>query len=332
VSAMTRDRAILRIHFHHGGNEDLYHQLLTVLDGISPRWQAQPPTAADHDITGALKYFDRHPRDLAQLIALRAAALYGVQTTIGGGNSILIAAMAADATPPGRITIVDPTPDAITTFLNPRPVHALPGIGPATATLLTRHGLHTIGALANTPLLTLQRLLGKTTGREIADRARGHDPRPVTPGSAPASRTARHDFPYDELDPLQHRRALLALAEQLGADLRHTHDAAGTLTLDVRYADRSHTTRTRTLPEATNHSAALTHTAHHIYDSLGLQRARVRTISLRASALRLAATTHHQLLLDPSDDKARQLEKAADAARARFGPDAVFLASLAPAP
>ncbi len=51
-------RAILRIHFHHGGNEDLYHQLLTVLDGISPRWQPQPPTAADHDVTGALKYFD----------------------------------------------------------------------------------------------------------------------------------------------------------------------------------------------------------------------------------------------------------------------------------
>lgn len=84
---MTHQRAILRFHFHHGGNEDLYHQLLTLLDGISPRWQPQPPAAADHDVTGALKYFDRSPRDLAQLIALRAAALYGTQTTIGGGNS-----------------------------------------------------------------------------------------------------------------------------------------------------------------------------------------------------------------------------------------------------
>ncbi|MFF7476830.1 hypothetical protein [Streptomyces sp. NPDC008092] len=325
-------RAILRIHFHHGGNEDLYHQLLTVLDQISPRWQPQPPTAADHDVTGALKYFDRHPRDLALLIALRAAALYGVQTTIGGGNSILIAAMAADATPPGRITIVDPTPAAIAAFLNPRPVHALSGIGPATATLLTHHGLHTIGALADTPLLTLQRLLGKTTGREIADRARGHGPRPVTPGAAPASRAARHDFPHDELDPGQHRRALLALAEQLGADLRHTRDAAGTLTLDIRYADRSHTTRTRTLPEATNYSAALTQAAYRIYDDLALQRARVRTITLRASGLRPATEAHQQLLLDASDDRARQLEKEADTARARFGPGAVFPASLAPSP
>ncbi|MGW3209796.1 DinB/UmuC family translesion DNA polymerase [Streptomyces sp. NPDC001135] len=141
-----------------------------------------------------------------------------------------------------------------------------------------------------------------------SDRTRGHDPRPVTPGTAPASRTARHDFTHDELDPGHHRRAILALAEQLGADLRHTHDAADTLTLDVRYADRSHTTRTRTLPEATNHSAALTHAAHRIYDHLGLQRARVRTITLRASALRPATAAHHQLLLDASDDKVREFE------------------------
>ncbi|MEU9158628.1 hypothetical protein AB0D59_50930 [Streptomyces sp. NPDC048417] len=206
-----------------------------------------------------------------------------------------------------------------------------PGLSP-TAEKALREAMHTIGALANTPLLTLQRLLGKTTGREIADRARGHDLRPVTPGAAPASRTARHDFPHDELDPGQHRRALLALAEQLGADLRHTRDAAGTLTLDIRYADRSHTTRTRTLPEATNHSAALTQAAYRIYDHLALQRARVRTITLRASGLRPAADAHQQLLLDASDDKSRQLEKAADTARARFGPDAVFPASLAPSP
>ncbi|MGW0602134.1 hypothetical protein ACWD11_34150 [Streptomyces sp. NPDC002776] len=59
-------------------------------------------------------------------------------------------------------------------------------------------------------------------------------PDPSPPGFAPASRTARQDFPYDELDPGHHRRGILALAEHLGADLRHTHDATGTLTLDVR--------------------------------------------------------------------------------------------------
>ncbi|MFC7261476.1 DNA polymerase Y family protein [Streptomyces lutosisoli] len=328
----SSERVILRIHFHHTGDEELYHQLLTVLDGISPRWQALPPSAADLDITGSLKYFDRSPHDLAQVLALRTAALYGTQVTIGGGNSRLLAAMAADATPPGGITIVDAAPEAVAGFLRPRPVHVLPGIGPATANLLTRHGLHTIGALADTPLLTLQRLLGKANGREIAARASGHDPRPVTPGAAPASVTARHDFPRDELDPAQHRRALIGLAEQTGAELRGTREAAGALTLTVRYADRSHTSRTRTLPEATSHSAALAQAAYRLYETFGLQRARVRGITLRASGLRPAAAAHHQLTLDPSDDKARRIEKAADAARARFGPDAVFPASLAPSP
>ncbi|MGW7276554.1 hypothetical protein ACWGH5_39430 [Streptomyces sp. NPDC054864] len=65
-----------------------------------------------------------------------------------------------------------------------------------------------------------------------------------------------------------------------------------------------------------------------LHESLGLQRARVRYLSLRAE-LAPAQDTHHQLSLDTSDDKARQIEAAADKARARFGPHAVAAATLA---
>ncbi|MFI9835134.1 hypothetical protein ACIHIX_46560 [Streptomyces sp. NPDC051913] len=40
----------------------------------------------------------------------------------------------------------------------------------------------------------------------------------------------------------------------------------------------------------------------------------------------------YQLFLDPTDDRARSIEKAADPARAHFGPFAVFPATLAPLP
>lgn len=65
-----------------------------------------------------------------------------------------------------------------------------------------------------------------------------------------------------------------------GARLRAVGKVCRTLTLTVRHPDRSSVTRT--LEESTAHSAALTGTAYGLYEALGLQRARVRAIALRA--------------------------------------------------
>ena len=65
---------------------------------------------------------------------------------------------------------------------------------------------------------------------------------------------------------------------------------------------------TRTQPEPTAHSPALTSTALRLLESLSLQRARVRTCALRANRLQPAEQAHHQLSLDPADHRARQAE------------------------
>jgi hypothetical protein len=136
-------------------------------------------------------------------------------------------------------------------------------------------------------------------------------------------------FPLDELDPDRHRRALLSAAEEIGARLRAVEKVCRTLTLTVRYADRSATTRGRALKEPTAHSAALTRTAYGMYEALGLQRARVRALALRAEDLTPADQAAHQLTFDPVDEKTRRLEETADRARAKFGPHAAFPGTLA---
>ncbi|WP_405484735.1 hypothetical protein [Streptomyces sp. NBC_00009] len=65
------------------------------------------------------------------------------------------------------------------------------------------------------------------------------------------STSTSHTFEADELDPAAHRRELLALADELGARLRATDEVCRGLTLTVRYADRTHTTRS--LPEPKTH-------------------------------------------------------------------------------
>ncbi|MFI5867183.1 hypothetical protein [Streptomyces sp. NPDC051546] len=236
--------------------------------------------------------------------------------------------MAATVTPPGELRTIPDDPAAIRAFLRPRSVGLLQGVEPATAKTLALHGLHTIGNLADVPLLTLQRLLGIALGRALHEAAHGHDHRPVLAEPIAQSISAEHRFPDDELDPVEHHRALLTLTGHLGAILRADRKAASAMALTVRYADGSTTTRSRTLPEATAHTFLLTRTADDLDVTLSLQRARVRAISLRAQGLRAADEAPRQLTFDPDVDKLLAIEAVADRARTRYGDGAIKPASL----
>ncbi|MGW4031007.1 DNA polymerase Y family protein [Streptomyces sp. NPDC004838] len=312
--------------------EQDYRPLLGLLGEITPVVQAVPPDAALADVSGARRYFRRDAGDLAALVRMRAAAVYGVDCTIGVGPNPLLARIAAQSGPPGAIRTAPTDPDAIAAYLAPLPVAALPGVGPATVRTLAPYGLHTIGDIGRLPPLTLQRILGAPTGRRLQQYAHGIDPTPVTPTAPPRALTATHDFGRDELNPEQHHRALLAGAEELGWRLRSEGQVARVLVLAVGYADRSVTTRSRTLPEPTAHSPALADAAYRLHSALALQRARVRSITLRAEDIGPADLATHQLSFDPVDDAARRIEAAADRARARFGPAAVRPAALAGPP
>lgn len=93
------------------------------------------------------------------------------------------------------------------------------------------------------------------------DRTRAPS-RPISK-SLGADRSSEHGV----LDPAEHRRALLSLAEEIAARLRDERQAAGGLALSVRDADRTSRTRTRALPEATVPTRPPPRTSSH--DQLG---------------------------------------------------------------
>ncbi|MFF4751197.1 DNA polymerase Y family protein [Streptomyces sp. NPDC002514] len=323
----TRQRHIAHLHLHASPTEARYADVIELMSGVTPHVQAVPPDAVQLDLTSALRYFDKSPYAAVQMVMLRLTGLYGIDSSAGLAGNRMLAAMAADASAPGEVTWVPA--DRAAEWLRPRPLTALPGIGRATATALTRYGLHTIGQLADLPPSTLQRLLGAGQARLLAERARGHDPRPIAPAEPATRLTADLVLDRDCLDPAEHHRSVLGLADRVGRRLRDEHQVTGRLTLTVRYADRSSTTRTRTLPEPTDHSPALAAAALALLDSLGLQRARVRGYALRADGLRPAGSAYRQLSLDPGDARARAAEAAADRARRRFGAAAAGPATLA---
>ncbi|WP_200303612.1 DNA polymerase Y family protein [Streptomyces adelaidensis] len=321
------------------GYEAALPGLLGLLEDFTPVVEALPPDGALADLRGAERYFGRDAEELARLIRVRALALYGVDCVIGAGPGPLPARLALGAAAPGAPCVVPE--DLVVDFLAELPVAALPGVGTATARTLCEYGLDTLGRVATAPLSTLQRLVGARAGRELHEQANGVDRGRVVPNAVARSLATEQPFPRDELNPDRHRRALLAGTEELGSRLRALEKVCRTLTLTVRYADlassrtgpnggtRISTTRTRTLKEPTAHSPALTSVAYAMYDALGLQRARVRAIALRAEGLAPADQASHQLAFDPVDEKLRRIEEVADRARAKFGPHAVTLGTLA---
>ncbi|MFF9492882.1 DNA polymerase Y family protein [Streptomyces flaveolus] len=314
-------------------------QLLGLLEEFTPVVEALPPDGALADLRGAERYFGRDAVELASVIRVRALALYGVDCVIGAGPGPMLARMALRDARPGLTRAVPG--GEVREFLAGKPVAALPGVGAATARTLCEYGLDTLGRVAAAPLSTLQRLVGARAGRELHEKAQGVDRGRVVPNGISRSLAAERPFTRDELDPGRHRRALLSAAEELGSRLRAVDKVCRTLTLTVRYADLPHsrtrssggtptaTTRSRTLKESTAHSAALTRAAYGMYEALGLQRARVRSVTLRAEGLAPAEQASHQLTFDPVDEKVRRIEEVADRARAKFGPRAVMPGALA---
>ncbi|WP_405964671.1 hypothetical protein OG713_32755 [Streptomyces sp. NBC_00723] len=301
--------------------------LLGLLEEFTPVVEALPPDGALADLRGAERYFGRSAVELASVIRVRALALHGVDCVIGAGPGPMSARVALRGARPG-VTCAVPE-GGVREFLAEKPVVALPGVGTATARTLCEYGLDTLGRVAVAPLSTLQRLVGAKAGRELHEKANGVDRGRVVPNAVSRSLATERPFGRDELDPDRHRRALLSAAGELGARLRAVEKVCRTLTLTVRYADRSATTRSRTLGEPTAHSAALTRTAYGLYEALGLQRARVRAIALRTEALGPADQASHQLTFDPVDEKVRRIEEVADRVRAKFGPQAVKPGTLA---
>ncbi|WP_309171891.1 MULTISPECIES: hypothetical protein [unclassified Streptomyces] len=110
----------------------------------------------------------------------------------------------------------------------------------------------------------MQRLLGGRAERQAADRARGIDPRPVTPCALPASASVSRTFARHALDGGAVRAALLDLVVPLALQLRGRGQAARGLTLTLRFAGGTTWEKTRRLPEASAHDDDLRTPAYRL--------------------------------------------------------------------
>lgn len=352
-TALQRARA-LAPHLVVLAPDPLAHQrasqvLAEVLGAITPAVAMHGLDQAFLDVAGARRMFGP-PEQVAALVARRVLERTGARCAVGLATTATLAALvsaraerAAPTWPAaaggggsvGAVLVV--SDEQVPAFLATVPIAALPGIGQVTATHLQRLGIHRVADLATVRLPVLVRLLGRGLADRLLVVAAGADlpARPVPgPASNPAicRRALEHAFDRDVVDQDAVLRAVLGLCVRAAIDLRQDGRAARVVTLGVRLADHSALTRSTSLDEASDLTGELYAGALAAWRRLGLQRARARAVSVQARSLIPAHHAHHQLRLGEREVAWAQGERAADAARARFGPAALGPASLLPVP
>nr|WP_275585386.1 DNA polymerase IV [Blastococcus saxobsidens] len=263
---------------------------------------------------------------IGEYVRARVYDEQGITCSVGVAGTKFVAKLASTRAKPDGMLVV--RPPEVMGFLHPLPVNALWGVGPKTEETLLRLGLRTVGDLAHVPARTLQRALGAAAGTHLHELAWGRDPRRVVPDEPERSTGAEETFSSDVDDPAVIHRELLHLAERTAGRLRSIDCLARTVSIKVRFADFATITRSRTLGTPTDVGKELYDTARALYDALGLERARIRLVGVRAERLVDAGAAPQQLELGAREHGRRDAELAADRAARRFGAGAVRPATL----
>lgn len=311
--------------------QEASRQALQIYQRYTPCLDAISIDEACLDITGSQKLFGT-PETIAREIQSLIRQNLGLSVSIGIGPNRLIAKMASDWKKPGGLTIV--TPEQLPDILAPLPIGKLWGLGPATQKHLALFGIRTIGQLQALPLSFLERELGRT-GQHLYYAARGNGSSLVTVYDG------QHEFKQmsEETTFAQDTRdieflclILLKLCDNVARRLRRKGYQARTISIKIRMEDFTTFTRGTTLKEPTDTEDIIYQEAQKLLRAYPLGVRRVRLLGMAASNLIYERPVKQLSLFGENPNRYRQLCRARDKIRDRFGKHALERASLLHSP
>jgi DNA polymerase-4 len=310
---------------HHGEYSRISQNVMAIFSSVTPAVEPLSLDEAFLDVAGAMRRLGS-PAQIGELIRTRVADEQGITCSVGVASTKFVAKLASGMCKPDGLLIVPA--DQVIDFLHPLQIGALWGVGDKTEESLARLGLRTVADLAHTPVSTLERALGVAAGRHLWELSWGRDERVVVPDAAEKSVSRDRTFDVDVDDSVIIRRELLRLSQSCASQLRAHDLAARTIAIKIRFSDFTTISRSRTLSHPTDIARDIYTTAVGLYQALGLDRARLRLVGVRAEGLVDAHAVARQLTFDEQPEAWRDAERAADQAALRFGRGAVRPASL----
>jgi DNA polymerase-4 len=287
----------------------LHDEMRAVTDRLFPatEWSSIDEFYAD---TTDLQTRHPDPRSLARLVKQSILDATGLTCTVAAATGKTVAKIAADASKPDGLAVIEPGQEAA--FLCRLPPRALPGIGPKTAARLEPFGITTIGALLDPQWdRTLSRLFGSRLPW-IRALAQGQDHEPVVADRESKSTSHETTFEHDTADASVLAEILRGFLRALARDLRQEGLAAGACTVKLKDARFVITTRQRRFPHPLNYDPEMWPTVRQaLHDAMKSQ------VSYRLAGLALSSLVPAPPgLYDQQRSKAVQ---AMDAIIARHG-------------
>ena len=274
------------------------------------------------DVTASVKLFGGGEK-IAEEIRAAVKNELGVTVSIGVSFNKIYAKLASELKKPDAVTVI--TPENYKQKVYPLPVSALLYVGKSTEETLYKHGIRTIGELADADLMLLTRLFGRR-GEILKINASGRNDEKVRmEAEAIKSIGNSMTLPYDVSDFEQIKRIFYVLAESVISRLREAGEGKCD-TVHITVKDeflREITRQKKILPTALCEDVA--RTACEMYNENFSREHKAHMLGLAVSGF---DRNVEQLALDTSGEREKyeknlRAQDAVAAIRKKYGYDKV---------
>lgn len=299
---------------------DCSRKLIRLLEEYTPDIEKFSIDEAFLDMTGTIHLFGE-PVAVADMLRERIHRELGFTVNIGIAPNKLLAKMASDFEKPDRTHTL--FAHEVPVKMWPLPVRELFFVGGSAAGKMERIGIHTIGELAACDLRILKSHLGDKYAAQIHAYANGIDNDPVA-ARDPVNKGYGNSttLSHDVSDYETACQVLLSLSETVGARLRADKVRCNCISVELKdwqFRTQSHQL---TLDTATDSTAVLYQNACKLLKEFW-DMTPVRLIGLRTSHISEDSFEQLSLFETEKSRKLKELEKAVDSIRGKYGIDSI---------
>ncbi|KQN74143.1 DNA polymerase IV [Devosia sp. Leaf64] len=303
---------------------DVSRQIRRHMDALTPLVEPISIDEAFMDLTGTEKVHKAAPALTLARFSRAIEEEIGLSISVGLSHNKFLAKVASDLDKPRGFAVIGAAETL--SFLAPRPISLIYGVGKVFSETLKKDGYHTIGQLQQEDPVQLMRLYGES-GARLARLSQGQDSRRVSIDGEMKTVSSETTFNRDLATLEELSTELLKCSERLSERLKSKSLVGDTVTLKLKTTGFKLRTRAR-------HLMMPTQLANVLYEAglTLLQReadgTSFRLIGIGVSGLDAADGSDPSDLLEPQVARKAAAERAMDRVRSRFGRTAVVRGKL----